>query len=171
MNSHFEKGSVFVNQKYEKGSVSVNQRYEKKKSTFSWKIVFSSVLVVVGIAFAIIFAYASGYLGNPFKLARNAETSDLLPDSDSKEFNEKSEENLLPDPNSKELNEKSEERFVVVKNDKELNSVSTENSPSAEHESRIGYLNFSTEKFVPSLKNSKKFEKKSEERFFFVEND
>ena len=141
-----------MNSQVEKGSVFVNQKYGGETRTFSWKIVVASVLVVVGVAFAIIYAYASGYFGGPVKLARNAETSELLSDSDSIEFDEKSEENLLFDSDSKELNEKSEERFFVVKNDRELDPETS----------------------VPGLKDlfpdSKELDGKAKERFFFVKN-
>ena len=133
MNSYFEKGSDFVNQEVEEGSISVNQEDKEDKRTLSWKIAVSSVLVVVGVAFAIIYAYAAGYFGGPVKLALNSETS--VP----------SLKDLLP--GSIELDGESEERFFFVENDKKLYSVSTENSTPVEHDiekSGIEYLKFST---------------------------
>ena len=130
MNSHVEDGSVFVNQKVEESSVSVNQEYKEEKRTFPWKIAVSGVLVVVGVASAIIYAYAAGYLGNPFKLAVPG-LKDLLPDSDSKEFDVKSEERF----------------FFFVRKEKKFYSVSTKNSIPVGHDikkSGIEYLKFST---------------------------
>ena len=106
MNSQIEEGSVFVNQKY-----------GGETRTFSWKIAVSSVLVVLGVSSAIIYASA-GYAGKS-----------------------------VPGLNYlKEFFEKSEERFFFVKNGNKLFSVSTENSTPVEHvikNSDIEYLHFS----------------------------
>ena len=119
-----------MNSQVEEGSVSGNQEDKEEKRTFSWKIVVSSVLVGVGVAFAIIYAYASGYFGGPAKLALNSKTS--VPNF----------KDSLP------LDGILEERFFFVKsNGNKLISFSTENSEPVEHDNKksgIKYLKFST---------------------------